>query len=184
MPRATKPQISFADWELLQQRISLEPLLQSISDFLDDHELTIEAVRHDLERGLKNPATGRGGLTAQQVLRSLVLMRVKSWTYRELRERITDGYTLRQFTDFHCQPVPKHDAFNRAFNRLTPETLQAVCDARSRAKNEDRRQIGRRNSGEQTLGGFGPCVGSRHAQQRPLRADDLFGTLICTQRVV
>jgi IS5 family transposase len=43
-----------------------------------------------------------------------------------LRERIADGYTLRQFADFYCQPVPKHDAFNRAFNRLTPKTLQAV----------------------------------------------------------
>ena len=38
MSRAAKPQISFADWELLQQGISQEPLLQSISDFLDDHE--------------------------------------------------------------------------------------------------------------------------------------------------
>ncbi len=126
MPRAAKPQISFADWELLQQGILLEPLLQSISDFLDDHEEMIEAVRRDLERGLKNPGTGRSGLTPPQVLRSLILMRVKNWNYRELRERITDGYTLRQFTDFYCQPVPKHDAFNRAFNRLTPETLQAV----------------------------------------------------------
>jgi IS5 family transposase len=126
VPRATKPQISFADWELLQQGIVLEPLLQSISDFLDDHEEMIEAVRRDLERGLKNPATGRGGLTPQQVLRSLILRRVKNWNYRELRERIADGYTLRQFTDFYCQLVPKHDAFNRAFNRLTPKTLQAV----------------------------------------------------------
>ncbi len=126
MPRAAKPQISFADWELLQQGILLEPLLQSISDFLDDHEEMIEAVRRDLKRGLKNPATGRDGLTPQQVLRSLVLLRVKNWHYRELRERIADGYTLRQFTDFYCQPVPKHDAFNRAFNRLTPQTLQAV----------------------------------------------------------
>jgi IS5 family transposase len=126
VPRAAKPQISFADWELLQQGILLEPLLQSISDFLDDHEEMIEVVRRDLERGLKNPGTGRGGLTPPQVLRSLILMRVKNWNYRELRERITDGYTLRQFTDFYCQPVPKHDAFNRAFNRLTPETLQAV----------------------------------------------------------
>ncbi|MCU1315190.1 MAG: Transposase, family [Candidatus Acidoferrum typicum] len=126
MPRAAKSQISFADWELLQQGILLEPLLQSISDFLDDHEEMIETVRRDLERGLKNPGTGRGGLTPPQVLRSLILMRVKNWNYRELRERITDGYTLRQFTDFYCQPVPKHDAFNRAFNRLTPETLQAV----------------------------------------------------------
>ena len=126
MPRAGKPQISFADWELLQQGILLEPLLQSISDFLDDHEEMIEAVRRDLERGLKNPGTGRAGLTPPQILRSLILMRVKNWNYRELRERITDGYTLRQFTDFYCQQVPKHDAFNRAFNRLTPETLRAV----------------------------------------------------------
>jgi len=126
MPRCTKPQISFADWELLQQGIVLEPLLQNISDFLDDHEELIEPVQRDLQRGLKNPRTGRGGLTPQQVLRSLIVMRVKSWDYRELRERIADGYTLRQFTDFYCQPVPKHDAFNRAFNRLTPKTLQAV----------------------------------------------------------
>jgi IS5 family transposase len=126
VPRAAKPQISFADWELLQQGISLAPLLQSISDFLDEHEELVEAVRRDLERGLKNPETGRSGLTPQQVLRSLILMRVKNWNYRELRERIADGYTLRQFTDFYCQSVPKHDAFNRAFNRLTPKTLRAV----------------------------------------------------------
>ncbi len=54
MPRSTKPQISFADWELLQQGIVLEPLLQNISDFLDDHEELIEPVRRDLQRGLKN----------------------------------------------------------------------------------------------------------------------------------
>jgi hypothetical protein len=81
MPRSTKPQISFADWELLQQGIVLEPLLQNISDFLDDHEELIEPVRRDLQRGLKNPRTGRGGLTPQQVLRSLIVMRVKSWDY-------------------------------------------------------------------------------------------------------
>jgi len=75
VPRAAKPQISFADWELLQQGILLEPLLQNISDFLDDHEEMIEAVRRDLEQGLKNPGSGRSGLSAQQVLRSLILMR-------------------------------------------------------------------------------------------------------------
>jgi len=124
--RAANPQISFADLELLQQGLVLEPLLQAISDFLADHEEMIETIRRDLRRGLKRPDTGRNGLTAQQVLRSLVLMRVKNWDYRELRERIADGYTLRRFTDFYCQPVPKHDAFHRSFIRLTPETLAAV----------------------------------------------------------
>ena len=128
MSRATKSQISFADWELLQQGIFLDPLLETISDLLADHEELIEPVRRDLERGLKNPRKGRSGLTPPQVLRSLIVMRVKSWDYRELRERIADGLTLRQFTDFYCQPVPKHDAFNRAFNRLTPQTLQSVND--------------------------------------------------------
>jgi IS5 family transposase len=118
--------MSFADWELLQQNMVLEPVLQSISDFLDDHVEMVEAVRQDLERGLNKPGTGRSGLTPSQVLRSLILMRIKSWDYRELRERIADGFTLRRFTDFYCRPVPKHDAFHRAFNRLTPETLKAV----------------------------------------------------------
>jgi len=53
-------------------------------------------------------------------------MRVKNWDYRELQERINDGFTLRSFTAFDSQPVPKQDAFNRAFNRLTPETLRDI----------------------------------------------------------
>jgi IS5 family transposase len=83
-------------------------------------------VRRDLQRGLKNSATGRNGLDASQVLRSLTLMRVKNWDYRELRERIADGYTLRQFTQFFSRPVPKHDAFHRAFVRLTPATVEVI----------------------------------------------------------
>src|SRR5262249_52609462 len=88
----------------------------------------VKQVRRDLVRGLKNAKSGRSGLAPQQVLRSLVLKRVKNWDYRELRERIADGMTLRQFTDFHCQPVPKHQAFHRDFNRLTPDTLKAIND--------------------------------------------------------
>ncbi len=126
MARAAARQISFADVELMRQGVRLEPLLEAISKFLDSQHEMIERVRRDLVRGLKKPGNGRRGLTAPQVLRSLVLMRVKNWDYRELRERIADGVTLRQFTDFYCDPVPKHDAFNRGFNRLTPQTLKAI----------------------------------------------------------
>ena len=80
----------------MRQGVCLEPLLQSISDFLDRQHAMIERVRRDLVRGLKQPRKGRRGLTAPQVLRSLILMRVKNWDYRELRERIADGVTLRQ----------------------------------------------------------------------------------------
>src|SRR3981081_2287637 len=112
----------------MRQGLRVEPLLQAISDFLDDQKDMIEQVRCDLTRGLKKAETGRSGLTPQQGLRSRALMRVNNWNYRELRERIADGCTLRQFTDFYCLPVPRHDAFHRGFNRLTPEKLKAVND--------------------------------------------------------
>ena len=126
MSRATAPQVSFADWELMHQGSTLDPLLAQIAALLDQEEEIIGRIRLDLERGLKRPAMGRGGLTPAQVLRSLVLMRVKSWDYRELRERIADGYSLRQFTHFYAQAVPQHCAFNRAFNRLTSESLRYI----------------------------------------------------------
>ncbi len=129
MSRILDPQFSFADLELRSQGVQLDPTLRGIAEFLDQHSALVENVRLDLMRGLKQPTTGRNGITPSQTLRALILMRVKNWDYRELRERINDGYTLRGFTDFDSHRVPKHDAFNRAFHRLTPKTLEAVNQA-------------------------------------------------------
>lgn len=100
--------------------------LGAIHDFLGKQGDVVELVRKDLQRGLKNAKAGRIGISPSQVLRSLVLMRVKNWDYRELQERIQDGVSLRLFTGFESAPVPKHDAFNRAFTRLTAETMRTI----------------------------------------------------------
>lgn len=131
--RVADPQVSFADLAFIEQGVQLEPTLKAIAEFLTQHGDIVQRVRRDLERGLKNRKTGRPGLTPQQVLRSLILMRVKNWDYRELRERIADGYTLRHFTQFDSQRVPKHDAFNRGVNRLRPATVEAINQAIIRA---------------------------------------------------
>jgi IS5 family transposase len=68
--RAMSRQMSFADLELMQQNVRLEPLLEVISTFLDSQHEMIERVRRDLVGGLKQPGKGRSGLTAVQVLRS------------------------------------------------------------------------------------------------------------------
>ena len=126
MSRLPVSQLSFADLQLQSLGVHLDPTLQRVADFLEEHATLIELVRKDLERGLKKPNAGRHGITPAQTLRSLVLMRVKNWDYRDLRERINDGFTLRGFTLFDSHSVPQHDAFNRAFNRITPATLAAV----------------------------------------------------------
>jgi IS5 family transposase len=124
----TRP-LTFADFELQAQGLALEATLQALADFLDEHAELVTLVHDDLVRGLKRPRMGRDGLSAAQVLRAFVLQRIKAWDLRELRERIADGYTLRQFTTFDAHPVPKHDAFHRAFCRLTPATVRALNDA-------------------------------------------------------
>ena len=129
MSRVLEPQLSFADLELSHLGVQLDPTLRGIVDFLEVRPALVEHVRRDLERGLKNPGAGRNGISPEQTLRSLLLMRVKNWDYRELRERINDGYTLRGFTLFDSHRVPLHDAFNRAFMRLTPETMQSLNQA-------------------------------------------------------
>ena len=124
----TRP-LTFADFELQTQGVALDATLQAMTDFLDVHEDLVALVHQDLVRGLKRPRTGREGLGPAQVLRAFVLQRIKAWDLRELRERIADGYTLRLFTTFDACPVPKHDAFHRAFCRLTPATVRALNDA-------------------------------------------------------
>lgn len=129
MSRRAERQVSFADLEFRAQGITLDTTLHAIGDFLEAHADLVELVYQDLVRGLKRPQTGRAGMTAAQVLRAFILQRLKNWDFRELRERIADGYTLRRFTTFDSHPVPKHDAFNRAFHRLTPATLRALNEA-------------------------------------------------------
>ena len=45
MSRAVNLQRTFDDLALMQQGVVLEPLLQAISDFLDDHEGLITAIQ-------------------------------------------------------------------------------------------------------------------------------------------
>jgi IS5 family transposase len=139
-----RAQRGFADLELWRQGVRLDPLLAEISHFLDCHHALLTMVHADLVRGLKQTARGRAGLSAEQVLRAFVLKQVKSWDYRELRERIADGFTL-QFTRFEAAPVPKHDAFHRAFVALTPGTVrclnEAVVAAAVELRLEDGRQL-------------------------------------------
>jgi IS5 family transposase len=129
MGRGPHGQRSFADLEFHAQGVARDATLQAIADCLDAHGDLVALVHQDLVRGLKQPAAGRPGLTAVQVLRAFVLQRVKDWDLRELRARIADGYTLRRFTTFDSHPVPGHDAFQRAFTRLTPATVRALNDA-------------------------------------------------------
>ena len=78
-------------------------------------------------------------------------MRIKNWDYRELAERIRDGITLRLFTRFYSNPVPKHDAFNRGHNRLTPELIRSLNEHLVRAAVQEGLEDGDALRGDTTV---------------------------------
>src|ERR1700676_758578 len=108
----------------MRQGLCLEPLLQAISDFLDGQKDMIEQVRCDLTRGLKKAETGRSGLTPQQILCSLVLMRIKNW-----------GLSRTARADcrwMHIAPVHRLLLSAGAATRCVPPRLQSAHPRRSR----------------------------------------------------
>lgn len=131
MARPVLRQVSFDDAELRTQAAGLRrnPRLEAIAKLLDAQRELIEKVARDLKTGLKKPRTGRAGLSPFQVLRAFALQRIENLDLRSLSERIGDGISWRIFAGFDSQPVPRHDAFNRAFNRLRADTIRQINDA-------------------------------------------------------
>lgn len=144
-------QVSFADLELMQQGLAMDPVLKEVSTYVDQHPELIQAVDQQLREGLKKPKMGRRGLTGAQVLLSWILMRIKNWDYRELAERISDGITLRVFTGFYSNPVPGHTAFHRGHSRLTPELIRRINDALLQAAVQDGLEDGEASRGDTTV---------------------------------
>jgi IS5 family transposase len=126
MRRMKRQQRSFADLDLERQGVRMEVALRAISRLLDRAANLLPLVAQDLRRASKQPSKGRDGMSAEQALRSLVLKQVKHWSFRELRERIADGITLREFTRFGAAAVPQHKAFHRASTLLTAETVRVI----------------------------------------------------------
>jgi hypothetical protein len=87
------PQLSFADLELQRQGLAVDATLHAIGELLEAQPGLIERVRQDLVRDLRQPHTGRDGLTAEQTLRAYVLKQVKNWDLRELRDRTAASRT-------------------------------------------------------------------------------------------
>ena len=76
--RDADAQITFSDLEFMSQGIQLDPVLEHILRFVVQNAALVEAVRTQLHHGLKKPQTGRSGLTAEQAILSLILMRIKN----------------------------------------------------------------------------------------------------------
>jgi IS5 family transposase len=100
--------------------------LVAMSEVLDAVPEVLEMVRVDLI-GEVDPDKGRPGLTAEQVLRALVVKQMNRFSYEELAFHLEDSSAYRAFCCFgFADETPKKSALQKNIKRLKPETLEHV----------------------------------------------------------
>lgn len=105
-----------------------EKELEVISIVLDSTPTICEYVLQDLNKGkIIKRKTGAHGMTAEQVLRAAVVMRLFSFTYKDLAFHISDSRALRRFCRIGIADKGfKKSALNENIKKLSPQTWELI----------------------------------------------------------
>lgn len=122
--------------ESLPQQLSVVPAglehahareLEAMSRMLDQLPEIAAWVHEDLIRGLRMPDRGRKGMSAEQVLRVLLLKQMKGFSYDELSFELAASLSYQRFCRFSTNEcTPKRSSLQRDLKRLRPETLERI----------------------------------------------------------
>lgn len=102
--------------------------LRAMDAWLETIPSAAGLVYEDLVRDVRDPQKGReNALTADQVLRALLVMRMRNFTYEDLAFHLADSATYRTFCRLGLgESGPSVSALNRDFKKVRPETLETV----------------------------------------------------------
>jgi len=102
--------------------------LLGIDRILEDHPGMLALVLQDLQRGGRLPATGREGMTADQVLRAAVLKQLQRWTYDELSFHLADSMSYRAFCGMGALlgKGPSRGTLQRNIKRIQEDTWESI----------------------------------------------------------
>src|SRR5215218_1546646 len=99
--------------------------LRVISDLLDANPTMAELVWQDLARqGLRD--VGACGLSADQILRALIIKQLNGFSYRELAFHLADSATYRRFCHLGWGDEPSKSALASCVKAIRQETLEAI----------------------------------------------------------
>lgn len=142
--------------------------LEAMSRVLDANPTVAELVLQDLPAATRSASAtrGAGGLSADQVLRILVVKQMNGFSYRELAFQLADSRSYRTFCRLGItDKVPTKSALNANLKALQPATLEAI----NRIFMVPRRRRSE-NTGPQLAGGADPnlsaFLGRRYTVRR------------------
>jgi IS5 family transposase len=104
--------------------------LAQMSEVLDANSATSNWVRADLlRRGAKSidPTKGRDGMTAEQVMRSMIIKQMNGFSYEELAFHLADSSCYRSFCRFGVgDAAPTKTRLQKNIKRVRAETWERI----------------------------------------------------------
>ena len=103
--------------------------LKTISGLLDADRSIYDLALGDLTSSTaqRKSRAGARGLSAEQVVRALILKQMNGFSYRELAFHLADSRSYRTFCRLGiADGAPKKSALQATIKALTPETLEAI----------------------------------------------------------
>lgn len=99
--------------------------LRQMSDILDALPQAVELVHADVVAPGTTPNKGRKGMTAEQILRALVIKQMNGFSYDELAFHLADSNSYRWFCRLGIDDDgPKKSTLQKAIKRVQPETCE------------------------------------------------------------
>ena len=128
----TAPELFDAQYRTLAFSVNpnnpLLTALQGIDKLLDEVPEILDLVHAQINRNTKH--TGRPAeATAEQVLRSAILMQLRGLHYRQLAEEIDVNALYRKFTRFYGKKIPHFSTLNDLIKMISAETMQRINEA-------------------------------------------------------
>jgi len=123
MRQARQKQLTLsADWLAFDHAKEL----QAIAGLLDKHPTIAELVWQDLapEKLLKD--RGAQGLSAEQIMRALIIKQLNGFSYRELAFHLADSTTYRRFCQLGWQQCPTKSVLASCIKAIRAETLEKI----------------------------------------------------------
>jgi len=102
--------------------------LGAIDRLLDEMPEILDMVHADINRS-EAPSGRPGEASAEQILRSAILMQLRSLPYRQLAEEIDANILYRKFTRFYMKKIPHFTRLNDLIKMISPETWEQINGA-------------------------------------------------------
>ncbi|MCA9756563.1 MAG: ISNCY family transposase [Candidatus Eisenbacteria bacterium] len=107
--------------------------LEAMDEILSEMPSVLGTIQRELSRG-HSARLGREGMTAEQVLRALILKQLNGYSYAELSFHLADSTTYRTFCRLGAfGSSPSRSTLQENFKKISPVTLQRLHEAILRA---------------------------------------------------